>query len=223
MIIPHSEATLLAIDTATPACSVALRYQGEVTQQYVGTARKHTELLLPMVDTLLQAADLTVQSLDGIMLSAGPGAFTGLRVGAAVAMGLAAAYQTPIAPVSSLALLAATAYHVHQSDKVLALMDARMGEVYAGLYVLQQGQWVAQLSDRVCPPAELPADAIDAQTMAVGSGLLYSEALPVVACRSDDSVVPQAQYLFDFLAAATWQPANQGIALQYLRNEVTQS
>ena len=134
MIPPNKHSTLLALDTSGPACSVALLASGNTLQAYELEAQKHTREILPLVDKLLQKGGIEKSAIQGIIISAGPGAFTGLRVGAAVAMGLAAAWNVPLLPVSSLALLAATVQRHSGATKILAVMDARMGEVYAGLY-----------------------------------------------------------------------------------------
>ena len=103
MIPPNKHSTLLALDTSGPACSVALLAGGNTLQAYELEAQKHTREILPLVDKLLQKIGIEKSAIQGIIISAGPGAFTGLRVGAAVAMGLAAAWNVPLLPVSSLA------------------------------------------------------------------------------------------------------------------------
>ena len=121
MIPPNKHSTLLALDTSGPACSVALLASGNTLQAYELEAQKHTREILPLVDKLLQKGGIEKSAIQGIIISAGPGAFTGLRVGAAVAMGLAAAWNVPLLPVSSLALLAATVQRHSGANKILAV------------------------------------------------------------------------------------------------------
>ena len=218
MTLPNKHSTLLALDTSSPACSVALLNGGNTLQAYELEAQKHTREILPLVDKLLQKGGVGKADIAGIIISAGPGAFTGLRVGAAVAMGLAAAWNVPLLPVSSLALLAATVRRHSGSTKILAAMDARMGEVYAGLY--DNGVCIGE--DRVCAPEALPAEWFDGALVA-GAGTVYAERFPPGATLAEDHYMPEAIDAFSLLDSADWQPPLQGIELHYLRNDVVQA
>lgn len=121
-------ATLLAIETSTEACSVAVYVDGEVVSRHELAPRRHTQLVLPWADELLAQAGLGKSQLDAIAVGRGPGAFTGVRLAIALVQGLALALDRPVLPVSTLAVLARQA----QGDHVLAAIDARMGEVYLG-------------------------------------------------------------------------------------------
>ena len=217
MTLPNKHSTLIALDTSGPACSVALLAGGNTLQAYELEAQKHTREILPLVDKLLQKGGIEKSAIQGIIISAGPGAFTGLRVGAAVAMGLAAAWDVPILPVSSLALLAATVRRHSGANKILAVMDARMGEVYAGLY--ENGECIG--ADRVCAPEAIPADWYDGALVA-GAGTVYAERFPQDANLAEDAYIPEAIDAFSLLETADWQPPLQGIELHYLRNDVVQ-
>lgn len=213
--IPDLTQPLLALDTSTPAASAALRYQGEISAAFHQGHAKHTEVLLPMIDELLSAADLTMRDIAGIIISAGPGAFTGLRVGASMAAGLAAAYQTPIACLSSLALLAASA----PQGKILALMDARMRQHYAGFYERSEQGLQALAVDGLYTAETLPTEWIDEATHVIAAGELYcAERLRHFAVQN---TIPEARYAFSALNLARWQSPLQAIDLQYLRNEIT--
>jgi tRNA threonylcarbamoyladenosine biosynthesis protein TsaB len=120
---------LLAIETSTESCSVALLHGGALIERSELAPRRHAELVLPMAESLLAEAGLKRAQLDGIAVGRGPGAFTGVRLAISVAQGLAFALDLPVVTVSSLAALAMQA---PQNDAaILAVMDARMGEVYA--------------------------------------------------------------------------------------------
>lgn len=121
---------LLALDTATEACSAALFVDGAVHEQFEVIGRGHAERLLPMADDLLAEAGLRIGLLDAIAFGRGPGGFTGLRIAAGVAQGLAAGAGLPVLPVSNLEAIAAAARHAAQVTRVLVCMDARMGQVY---------------------------------------------------------------------------------------------
>jgi tRNA threonylcarbamoyladenosine biosynthesis protein TsaB len=125
---------LLAIDTATERCSVALWIDGRVINQDRTLNRAHAEVILPMVSALLGEAGCSIKQLDGIGFGRGPGGFTGVRVAASVAQGLAYGAGLPVLPVSDLETIAAGAFRLHGEHRILVCMDARMGEVYWGAY-----------------------------------------------------------------------------------------
>jgi len=126
----------LAIDASTEACSVALQVNDKVYSRYDLCPQSHSLQLLPMVDQLLKEADITLSQCDGLIFGRGPGSFTGVRIGVGVAQGLAFAANLPVVGVSSLQAMAQLAFIKHQEKKVLATIDARMGEVYNGYFVL---------------------------------------------------------------------------------------
>ena len=122
---------LLAIETSTEACSVALYVDGEIAERHELAPRRHTQLVLPWADELLAHAGLAKSQLDAIAVGRGPGAFTGVRLAIALAQGLALALDRPVLPVSTLATLAMQG----QGPRILAAIDARMGEVYLGAFL----------------------------------------------------------------------------------------
>ena len=160
---------LLAIETATETCSVALAVNGEVMELYEHAPRQHAELLLPWVQQLLAEAELGFTSLDGIAFSRGPGSFTSLRIGIGVVQGLAWASDCPVIPVSSLAATAQVAANEGIRTAQVAL-DARMSEVFTGLFRLNEnGIMVVDGEERVCGPdrVQLPDEP---EIYAVGIG-----------------------------------------------------
>lgn len=125
---------LLAIDTSSNACSVALQVCDDVSEKHVVEPREHTQILVPMIDELLQNAGVVLAELDAVVLGNGPGSFIGMRIGASVAQGICYGAGLDIVPISSLAAVAAEAMALHDADKVLVAQDARMGEVYLGRF-----------------------------------------------------------------------------------------
>ena len=142
---------ILAIDTATEACSVALLIDGACQEIFEIIPRQHTERVLPMVDDLLKGADLTLSQIDSIAFNCGPGSFTGVRVGTSVTQGLAFSNDLPVIPVSSLAALAQFAFRMENKDKVISAIDARMNEVYWGCYQLEDGLMSLVNKEKVSP------------------------------------------------------------------------
>lgn len=143
---------LLTLDTSTEACSCALYLDGEILERSVIAPRQHTSLILPMIDELLTEADLKPTQLDGLAFGRGPGSFTGLRIACGVAQGIAFAADIAVAPISCLAALAQAAYLEKQADKVLAVIDARMKEVYVGYYLIDKEKEIMRIvnEERVC-------------------------------------------------------------------------
>lgn len=156
---------LLAIETATEACSVALWIDGEVRERHEVAPRRHTELVLPWAEALLAEAGVARAQLDAIACGRGPGAFTGVRLAVAIAQGLALALDRPVLAVSTLAALALEA---EGHDSILAAIDARMGEVYAGLFGRDADGLVSPLGEeRLAAPATL---ALPEAAMLAGVG-----------------------------------------------------
>lgn len=183
---------ILAIETATEACSVALLVDDRVLERFELAPRRHAELVLPMADALLAEAGVGKRELDAIAVGRGPGAFTGVRLAIAVAQGLALALDRPIVPVSTLAALALAA-SPHGDAAVLALIDARMGEVYAGLFEHDARDSVRPIADEaLLPPTALQAPA-ERDWIAIGSGWsAYGEALRATLARPPRAEFPAA-------------------------------
>lgn len=124
---------VLALDTATEGCSVAIAVGDELIGRFVEMQRGHAERILDMVDAVLAEAGVALAALDGIAASIGPGSFTGVRIGVAVAQGLAFGAQLSVVPVTTLEALALAVLE-NGGDRALACLDARMGEVYWGCF-----------------------------------------------------------------------------------------
>lgn len=161
---------ILAIETATAACSAALYIDGEVEERYALAPRQHAALILPMVESLLASAELSVARLDALAFGQGPGAFTGVRIAASAAQGIAFGAGLPVVPVSTLAALAGGAMRETGEARIIAALDARMAEVYWGVYIGDAGGLpVLQGREEVAGPDDVPMPG-DARWVAAGSG-----------------------------------------------------
>jgi tRNA threonylcarbamoyladenosine biosynthesis protein TsaB len=129
---------LLAIETATEACSAALWQDGEICERYQVKPRKQSELILPMVDCLLAEAGIGPGELDALAFGAGPGSFTGVRIAAGVAQGIAFGADIPVVRVSTLAALAQRHHRQTGARRLLPAFDARMSELYWGCYEVNE-------------------------------------------------------------------------------------
>jgi tRNA threonylcarbamoyladenosine biosynthesis protein TsaB len=161
---------ILAIETATAACSAALYIDGEISERHALAPREHALLILPMIDALLGEAGVPVGALDAIAYGRGPGSFTGVRIAASVVQGIAFAAELPVIAVSTLATLAQGAMRETGEHRVMAALDARMAEVYWGLYVREPGSLPhLQGEECVCAPRDvtLPEGGV---WVAAGSG-----------------------------------------------------
>lgn len=166
---------ILALDTSTEVCSVALQVDGDVLYRFDDSGRKNTDIILPIIDELMAEAGLKPQQLDCISFARGPGGFTGVRVATGVAQGIAFGADLPVAPVSTLAMLAYGAHQQTQANRIYAINDARMGEVYAAAYeISESGELLEVIKECVSKPAELAYPhyaSCNAQTPAIPGGL----------------------------------------------------
>lgn len=176
---------LLALDTSTLQAGVALWRDGATLAERRRVVTTHSEALLAMVDEAFAAASLRPGDVDAVVCGAGPGSFTGLRIGLATAKGLCFALQKPLALVSSLAALAARA----PDGRVLAALDAFKGEVYAGLYDVAGGVPRPDGAEAVLPPAALVARlGAHPPAFVVGSGALkYPELVGAARLLDEES------------------------------------
>ena len=220
-------ATLIGFDTSNAACGCALWCDGEVLERYHEAPRGHGELLLPMVESLLAEAGLALRQVDALVLGQGPGSFTGLRIAAGVAQGLAFAIDCPVVPVSSLAALA----QVAAGERVAPAFDARMGEVYWGAYQRgDDGLVKPVLADAVAAPGQVECPP-GGDWVGVGEGWLVhgdalSGALAVAGCRVEVSAqprFPRGRGVVE-LGARDWRQgagmAPERVRPVYLRNKV---
>jgi tRNA threonylcarbamoyladenosine biosynthesis protein TsaB len=160
---------LLAVETSTEACSAALFIDGEVSERYELAAKEHTRLILPMIDSLMTEAGLTPRQLDALAFSCGPGSFTGVRIATGVIQGIALGADLPVLPVSTLAAIGQDFFDHNDENVAFVAMDARMDEIYWGVYQ-RDGHGYAQL---IGDEAVTPADSVELPELpgvGIGSG-----------------------------------------------------
>jgi tRNA threonylcarbamoyladenosine biosynthesis protein TsaB len=177
-------ARLLGLETSTDACSIALCLDGTLVERHVEEPRQHSRLLIPLLRELLDGRALQSLGLQGIAFGAGPGSFTGLRIAASAAQGLAFSLGVPVLPVATLACQAAGALRERRCPPgaaLLSTLDARIGQLYWALYVAGPAGLEECLPPAVCAPGDLPLQRIreavaDAPLHALGSGVGLLEA-----------------------------------------------
>ncbi len=219
---------LLAVDTSTEACSVALLHNNAVLALDEVCPQQHSKRVLPMVQQVLNETGFTLQQLDGIVFGRGPGSFTGVRIGVGVCQGLAFGADLPVFGVSTLAAMAQAAHRRYQATSVVAAIDARMAEVYFAHYQLSDAGVMVAVDEEIArKPSELPACLFTDGGFAVGTGFVtyqsfFQDWAHLQQCR--DILYPSAQDMVA-LAATPWR-AGQFISAElaepvYVRDEVT--
>jgi tRNA threonylcarbamoyladenosine biosynthesis protein TsaB len=144
--------TILSLETATNACSAAIVHQGVVTSRFEIAPREHSHLILQMIDALRSEANIAISDLDAITFGCGPGSFMGVRLAIGIAQGLAFAANCPVIPLSTLQCLAQTAFIQTKASTVLVGWDARMQDVYWGLYAESNGLMQPRMKDTLAKP-----------------------------------------------------------------------
>ena len=199
---------ILALDSSTDACSVALNLNGELLARDEIAAKSHTQRLLPMVDEILQEAGLQLKDLDAIAFGRGPGSFTGLRICMGIVQGLAFGAQLPVLPVSTLAAMAFDYFQkvggLALEQKVLVALDARMGEIYWGLYS-QNSTGVIELAvEQVMRPEALTQEVVltelRGQLIGVGPGWHYAAMEELQPAVLDIDAYPSAKAIAQLAA-----------------------
>ncbi|MDX1676287.1 tRNA (adenosine(37)-N6)-threonylcarbamoyltransferase complex dimerization subunit type 1 TsaB [Arsukibacterium sp.] len=219
---------LLALDTSTEACSVALLMQGDILALDEVCPQQHSKRVLPMIDSLLAEAGLNLTSLDGIVFGRGPGSFTGVRIGVSVAQGLAFGADLPVFGVSTLAAMAQAAVRLHQASQVVAAIDARMAEVYLASYRTDHNGLVQQLTaEQAIKPPLLAPLGLTGEVMAVGTGwqTYAAELQQAQSARiADDILYPSARDMLTLARPAFYAGAfvvAEQAEASYVRDEVS--
>ncbi|WP_373768106.1 tRNA (adenosine(37)-N6)-threonylcarbamoyltransferase complex dimerization subunit type 1 TsaB [Glaesserella sp.] len=219
--------TILALDTATEACSVALLYQGQRFFSDELSPRTHTQRILPMIDELLHQAGISIKEVDYLAFGRGPGSFTGVRVSVGIAQGLALGADLPVIPISNLQMMAEAAFQQTGAKDVIALIDARMNEVYFAQFRLSEQGWQEVVEEQVCSPEKAVAQIRQVDgAVVVGTGwATYPQfAQADLKVKVSDISLPSAQFMLP-LAEQAILAGNVQTAIDvepvYLRNEVT--
>lgn len=225
---------ILAVDTATEACSVALfTDKSSVADQAIDSLfdilpQQHSQQILPMIDKLLTKHKLTVQDLSAIAYGRGPGSFTGVRIAASTVQGLALGADLPVLEVSTLAAMAQEVFEKSGQTEVLCLIDARMQEVYLGHFIIKDGLAILQGTEQVVSP-DLALEKLASLPTSVGLAgtgfAAYSALLSMAAGeRSIDVEFPSAE----FMLLLAKEALSKGLAIDsaaikpvYVRDTVT--
>ena len=233
-----AELKILAIDTATEACSVALNLHGAVTQRFEIAPNGHSQLVLDMAESLLKQCGLDLEQLDALAVDVGPGSFTGLRIGVGVAQGLAYGAGRKVIPVGSLDALAHGVFYEASHEvshevphaTVLAAIDARMGQIYYGLYGNPEKKPRTLIGPALASPESLAVgDAVGDEKTIVGAGSGWDCYAPVMLEALGGSVAkwlaghhPEAATVSRMAAAAGLKSAISPLALSavYVRDNV---
>lgn len=212
---------ILGFDTSQTACSVALLSNDRVYMQHVDAPRQQAQMLLKLVDGLLNEAGIAPTALDLIAFGCGPGSFTGIRLAASVAQGLALGVNAKVVPVSSLRCMAQAAYQGSGAENILVAVDARMDEVYWGAYMLDTKSGHVQGEDQLSQPSEVQA-SFGSSFCCVGNAWeVYPEEMASTqGAKRYSEVLPRADILVK-LAQACDNPILPAEAVpQYLRDKI---
>lgn len=217
---------LLAIDTSTEQASIGVYVDGQLWQETQPAQRLHAQVILPIIERLLKQADYTMSQFDGIVFGRGPGSFTGLRIAASIAKGLAYAHNLPLYPVSSLAAIAEECLYQHHipwgQQAVLAVVDARMQQLYWACFY-QDG---LNTAESVSDAADLHVPDVDSLLLAGVGYTAYRDHFPGSVADKitlEHSIYPEAAAMIRLVHAQKIRAVTAHDASPvYIRNQVTQ-
>jgi tRNA threonylcarbamoyladenosine biosynthesis protein TsaB len=224
--------SVLALETATEACSVALAHEGKVHARFEIAPREHARMALAAIEGLLEESGTRREDIEWIAFGRGPGAFTGVRIATSLAHGLAMGLGLRLMPISTLEAVAWTAFSRGEADEVLVALDARMGEVYWCAYGQRDGLPEALCEEMVVAPDQVPPVPAPERFHGLGTGWgPYRDVLekvlggaPVVI---DAERLPSAQAVLELALARRQsgvEPVEPELAQPvYLRDQVTQA
>jgi len=222
-LFENLQMNLLAFDTSTEYLSLALMHGEKLSTFDVLAGQSHSQLILPQIQSLLSEAGLQLKDLHGLAFGAGPGSFTGVRIAAGVAQGLGLGANLPVAAICTLQALA----EASGADKVIACLDARMGEVYHAAYVKDASEWKALSEPGLYKPDAVPALA-GGDWVGAGSGWqTYGEQLSQIYQGQLQKVMPELlptatavlRLATPIFASGQARPAAEAMPI-YIRNRV---
>lgn len=205
---------LLALDTSSNACSVAVQSGDQYVNRHVVEARAHTRILLPMISELLEECQLRVRDLDAVIIGNGPGSFIGMRIGASIAQGLCFGASLKIVPISSLAVIAAEVFASSNANEVAIAQDARMGEAYLGQFRRGAADEPALIEHERIVVAERLLCEVEAAAVAGDAWIRYANTITGNETKITEQFAisePNARFLLEMGALA------------YLRGEVIEA
>ncbi len=219
--------TILALDTATENCSVALLYKDTLFDKVEYAPQRHTNIILPMLDNILKEANISIKDVDYIAFGHGPGSFTGARIAASVAQGLSFGLDTKLLGVSTLHMMAYEAYEKVQDKEAIyvSAIDARMGEIYLGIYKYIDDVLTLVDKEYVISPVDA-IEIIKSQNaksiLCSGTGFALLENSGFKQGKGSDVLFPCARYIFNYIKEhnATFLDPIEGQPV-YIRNTVT--
>jgi len=225
---------VLALDTSSDYCSVSLYSKGKLTSTSELAPRSHTQLLLPMAKKVIENSSISLEDLDAVAFGCGPGSFTGLRIAAGVAQGLAYGLNCSILPISNLQAMALQHYRQHGKNNILVAFDARMGEVYWSVCQVKVSDQMVAVdtcgNEQVSAPETLflPDEFNGSDLVGVGSGFSFLESFPSLiqqrVSEFDVNARPQAEAICELALSAMKQGITGTLAdavPSYIRDKVT--
>jgi tRNA threonylcarbamoyladenosine biosynthesis protein TsaB len=214
--------SLLSLDTSTEFLSLALQVGDKTFTHLQQAGTSASELILPQIQALLESANVKLSDLGGIAFGAGPGSFTGVRIACGVTQGLGFGANLPVTGVNTLLALA----EASGEDKVIACLDARMGEIYHAAFERKNNEWVEICATKVCKPEAAPI--LEGAWSGVGSGWaaygevlnkVYSENLSKIFTNITPTAEAILQLAKPIFAAGKAKPASEAAPI-YIRNRV---
>ena len=213
-MLVNSMSNILVFDASSSWCSAALSIDGKLYSAAQLQPRKHAQLIMPMIDDLCQQAGIKPKQLDGIAFGKGPGSFTGLRIAISVAQGLSLATGAKLYGISSLQALAWQGMKVKNTEHVIAIMNAHMGEVFYSAYQKTEQGLRAIVEDSLAKPEQVDLSLlnatqalVDASWLGAGDGFQFKEQMPQAVSlveAIDEDISAMAESMMD-LALAAWQ------------------
>ena len=216
---------ILAIETSSAACSLALMVDDDILSLHEIMPMQHAKNILPMIKKLLHSKDIDLKQLDAVAYGCGPGSFTGIRLATSIAQGLGYACQLPLIPISSLAALAETAYRDLHWDSVLVAIDARIQEIYYGQFQLKNGFMTLIGEEKVGKPAEIIFNQEHTSFFGVGNAWdVYANEIPISPRAKNTNLLPCAEAILmiakeKFIKGNFLKNPAQALPI-YLRNSV---
>jgi tRNA threonylcarbamoyladenosine biosynthesis protein TsaB len=216
---------LLAIDTSSTACSLALYFDDQIKMLHEHAPMRQTHLALSMLDTLLSSANIDIHQLDAIAFGCGPGSFTGIRIATGIAQGLGYALQIPLIPISSLAATAQAAYDDLGWEKCIVAIDARVQEIYWAKYQINpQGLMELIGKEQINSPEQIKLDENSSEWYGIGNAWeIFMNLKSIQLVTKDSFRIPKASAIIRLaipqFQQQNWVSAAEAIPV-YLRDEV---